>query len=95
MLYNSAKHLYDSHYKKVALLLSGKAKTNLSHAAGSESTTTSITGLKPSYLDGQIGIGIEYGLNRKFSIGIRPNVRLALTPINKAVLPYFEYGAKL
>ncbi len=65
------------------ILLSGKAQTNLTHTAGTESTTSSTNGLKPAYVDGHIGIGIEYGLNRRLSIGLRPNARIALTAINK------------
>jgi hypothetical protein len=68
----------------VNILTSGKAKTNLSNGTSDEgTTTTSISGLKPSYVDGHLGFGIEYGLNQKLSIGIRPNARLALTPINR------------
>lgn len=64
-------------------LISGKTTTSLSNRAGSESATTPITGLKSTYVDGHFGIGIEYDLSKKFSIGVRPNARLALMPINK------------
>lgn len=64
-------------------LTSGKTTTSLTNTPSDESATTPITGLKPSYVDGQLGLGIEYGLSKKLSIGIRPNARLALTPINQ------------
>jgi len=64
-------------------LTSGKTKTGLSNTTGSESTSASITGLKSNYVDAHLGLGIEYGLGKKLSIGIRPNARFALTPINK------------
>lgn len=65
-------------------LTSGKTKTNLSNAAGSsESTTASISGLKAAYVDGHFGFGIEYNLSKRLALGIRPNARIALTPINK------------
>ena len=67
----------------VNILTSGKATTSLSNAVGNESTTTAISGLKSTYVDGHIGIGIEYGLSKKLAVGIRPNARIALTPINK------------
>lgn len=65
------------------ILASGRAATNLSNTVANESTTTTISGLKQTYVDGHIGIGIEYGLGPKLTIGIRPNARLALTPINQ------------
>jgi cbb3-type cytochrome oxidase subunit 3 len=65
------------------ILSSGKTTTSISHGGGSEDASTNISGLKPTYLDAQIGLGIEYGVNRNLSIEIRPNARLAITPINK------------
>lgn len=65
------------------VLVSGKTTTRLSNTAGNESTTAAISGLKSSYVDGQVGMGIAYGLTKQFSISLRPNARLALTPINR------------
>lgn len=67
----------------VNILMNGKAKTALANPASNESFSASISGLKPTYLDGHLGLGVEYSLNRKFSLSFRPNARLALTPINK------------
>ncbi|GAA4751151.1 outer membrane beta-barrel protein [Flavisolibacter ginsenosidimutans] len=64
-------------------LTSGKTKTGLSNTNGSESTSASITGLKSNYVDAHLGLGIEYSLGKKLSVGIKPTARLALTPINK------------
>lgn len=65
------------------ILAGGETSTRLSPSAGSESAATAaIDGLKPAYLDGQIGFGIEYGLSKKITVGLRPNARVAITPIN-------------
>jgi hypothetical protein len=63
-------------------LTSGKTKTSLSNTTGSESTSTPILGLKSTYVDAHLGMGLDYDLGKKLSVGIRPNARLALTPIN-------------
>lgn len=65
------------------VLTSGKIKTIFSDAAGTESVNTNISGLKPTYINGQLSVGIEYGINQTISIGVRPNARFALTPINR------------
>ena len=65
------------------ILASGKTSTRLSNTAGDESTTAAISGLKSSYVDGQLGMGIAYELRKRLSISLRPNARLALTPINR------------
>lgn len=76
--------LYPSLGVGLNILTSSSASTNLSEGATAEKTTTSsISGLKPTYLDGQLGLGVDYKFSKKLSVGLRPNARLALTPINK------------
>ena len=45
--------------------------------------STAISGLKSSYLDVSLGLGIEYMFSRRIAVGIRPLARWALTSINK------------
>lgn len=59
------------------------SKTKTLFAATSESATTSISGLKSNYAEGRFGIGVEYGLGKGLSLSLRPNARIALTPINE------------
>ncbi|MDQ2753424.1 MAG: outer membrane beta-barrel protein, partial [Bacteroidota bacterium] len=61
------------------VLASGKIKTGLDD----NKVTTSINGLKRTYLNGSVGFGVEYKLTPKLSLGIRPNAKFTLTPINK------------
>lgn len=75
--------LYPSLGAGLNILVSGKTRTGLSDAAGTESTSASISGLKPTYVDGHFGLGIEYSLSQKISVGVRPNARIAITPINR------------
>lgn len=65
------------------ILTSNNTTTSLMKGAASESTSANISGLKPGYVDGYIGLGIEYGLARKLSIGLRPKARIAFTSINQ------------
>jgi hypothetical protein len=65
------------------ILASGKTTTGLSSPNGNEITTAPVSGLKPAYMEGQIGVGMEYDLGNRISVGIRPTARMALTPINK------------
>ncbi len=68
----------------VNFLTSGKSFTSFNNASpGNPKETASISGLKTAYVDGSIGFGTEYMLSRKISIGIRPNLRMALSSINK------------
>ncbi len=64
-------------------LASGKTKTDLTNNTTNEMATTSITGLKSMYVDGLISVRIEYNLNKRFSVGLLPTARLAVSPINK------------
>ncbi len=66
------------------VLVDGKIKTGLNDAVGGNAkTTTSITGLKRTYLNGSVGFGVEYKVSPKISLGLRPNAKFSLTPINK------------
>ncbi len=66
------------------VLTGGKIKTRLEDAASDdEKVTTSIAGLKRTYLNGSAGFGVEYKLTPKLSFGIRPNAKFTLTSINK------------
>ncbi len=65
------------------ILTSSNAATNVSAVTGKESLSAAIDGLRSSYLNGQIGFGMEYSISRKFSIGLQPNISFALTPINR------------
>ncbi len=78
----------------INFLTSGKTKTDLSNPAGSENTTTAISGLKPAYVDAQLGLGIEYNFTKKISISLRPNAKLALTSINRET-PVQSYQNRL
>ena len=67
-----------------------------------ESNSTNISCLNQVYLDGQIGMGFGYDLSQKFAIGLTPNFRFGLTPLNSAtpVKSYqnfmsVEFGAKI
>jgi len=44
---------------------------------------TTISGLKSSYLDGSLALGVEYMFSRRIAVGIKPLLRWALTSINK------------
>jgi hypothetical protein len=66
------------------ILLSGNAETTLSNFGGMENNKTNISGLNEAYVDTQIGMGFGYVLNQKFAIGLTPNFRLAITPMNSA-----------
>ena len=61
-------------------LTGGKTETTLPNT---ESATATITGLRSVYMDGRIGVGAEYELNKKIAISLKPTARLALTPINQ------------
>ncbi len=66
------------------VLVDGKIKTGLNDGVdGNAKTTTSINGLKRTYLNGSLGFGVEYNLSPKISLGLRPNAKLSLTSINK------------
>ena len=67
----------------VNFLTSGKSETRLGSWAGNEKETSVIAGLKTAYVDGSIGLGAEWMINRKISVGIRPLLRMALSSINK------------
>jgi hypothetical protein len=64
-------------------LTGNHSATNFNLNASNEKESANISGLKNNYLDGSLGLGIEYRLNRRISAGIRPLMRWALSSINK------------
>jgi len=64
-------------------LTSNNSSTNFGFSTGNSKENTSIDGLRKAYLDGSLGMGIEYMISRKVSVGVRPLVRWAITSINK------------
>ncbi len=66
----------------INFLVSARAKTILVNTGGAETVSSKINGLNSNYFDLHLGLGFEYLFNRSFSIGVKPNVRAALTPMN-------------
>ncbi len=65
-----------------------KAKLETSVEKGPDNsveTVNSIQGLKKVFLSGLAGIGIDFKLNKKISVGFAPTMRFALNSINKNV----------
>ncbi|MEO5683950.1 MAG: hypothetical protein ABIQ88_15015 [Chitinophagaceae bacterium] len=67
----------------VNFLTSGKSATSFGASVGHQKETASINGLKTAYVDGSLGLGAEFMLNQRFSVGLRPLLRMALTAVNR------------
>lgn len=79
-------------------LLSGKLNSSLEHPTGEEEVSSSIDGLRSTYLSGVIQPGLNYKLSDRISFDFNPNINFSLSPINKgtAVKTYqnlFSVGA--
>ena len=67
-------------------LARGQLATELEYGNDNETETTNkIYGLKPFYLSGLAGIGLDYNIYKKFSLSFSPTVRFALSAINSNV----------
>ena len=67
-------------------LTRGRITTELESANDSEfKTIDKIHGLKPFYLSGLAGIGLDYNFYKKFSVCFSPTFRFALNSINRNV----------
>jgi Outer membrane protein beta-barrel domain len=65
-------------------LTKGQIETTIATSTGAKnSSTDKIQGLKSMYLNGLAGIGLQYKLNKMFSLSFEPTYRFALSPINK------------
>jgi len=64
-------------------LTSNRSTADFGFSTGNGKENASIDGLKSSYLDGSLGLGIEYMISKRISAGVRPIVRWAFTSINK------------
>jgi hypothetical protein len=68
------------------LLTRGRIITELEYGNNNElETTDKIEGLKPFYLNGLTGVGLDYKIYKNLSIRFSPVLRFALNPINKNV----------
>ncbi|HEY5405988.1 MAG TPA: outer membrane beta-barrel protein [Ginsengibacter sp.] len=65
-------------------LTKGKIETTITSATGSKiPSTDKIQGLKSMYINGAVGVGLQYKLNRTFSLSFEPTFRFAISSINK------------
>jgi hypothetical protein len=78
-------------------LTMGKLETEIQKGPNNElDVLNKIEGLKPVYLSGLAGIGINYKLNNKLSFVLMPTTRFALNAINKnAVVKTFSNSTGL
>lgn len=70
----------------VNILHKAKIETEIENGFGNEiETVDNIQGMKPYYLGGQAGVGIDYNFNRRIALSFQPTYRFALNAINKDV----------
>ena len=67
-------------------LTRGRIITELEYGINNElETSDKIDGLKPFYLNGLTGVGLDYQVYKNLTIRFSPILRFALNPINKNV----------
>ncbi len=65
-------------------LTKGQIETTIGSSTGSKiPSTDKIQGLKSMYVNGAAGIGLQYKLNKTFSLSFEPAFRFAISSINK------------
>jgi hypothetical protein len=68
----------------VNILVKQKAVTGLANGNSfDKQTINNIKGLKQTYFNGFVGVGLDYNINKKIAVNITPASNFALTSINK------------
>ena len=66
----------------INILAKGTLQTVVDNGISKESqVSNSVEGLKKSYTDGLLGLGLQYSLTNKIALTFTPTARIALTPI--------------
>lgn len=85
----------------MSFLVKGQIKTTVANNSGSKSSgTTTIEGLKKSYMNGLVSVAAQYHFSKVFALSFEPTTRFGLEPINKdasvnTVLNSFGFAAGL
>jgi len=76
--------LWPSAAAGINILLGAKTHANLLNSQNLEQQLSgSVKGVRTTYFDAQLGLGIDYRLGRRIAVEFRPNARLAINSVNR------------